>query len=88
MVSQDPCDSMMNVLMEKIVDLRRKDTSVVEYANEFDDLSMYAPLMVATMEAKSAKFIKGTNFRISIRFVVNEKEHMEHSLDLALKWEQ
>lgn len=60
--------------------------TVVNYASKFDDMSMYAHLLVPISEETVDRFINGLNHYISDRMVDHEGEPMECVHDLALKW--
>lgn len=69
-------------------EFKQKDFSMVHYITKFDDLSCYAPFLVATLEARNNRTIKGLHYYIANKFVVHKNDSFECILNSATKSKQ
>ena len=77
----------MKLKREEFLNLRQDDRNVIEYMNEFNNLSRYAPDDVDTYTKRKERFLNGLNDELSILLTVAYTPNYQSLVDQAITLE-
>ena len=68
--------------------LKRDDRTISEYVSKFDELAKYAPLLVATSEARKHRFLSELDHYTRDKLVGFKHENISTLVSMTLEYEQ